>query len=387
MRSLIGPGQRKSIPLASVFGLLLILPTSMTLVSNPNSSVQSPTSEYGRPLSPSAIASLNCPSVDASLSYVLSTSSFQAMNPTGQYQLTQNGEQVQGQTCRRILFFAGESTTLGTIEVIINPSTPLSIYQITKSSGLQFKMMSYNNQYAGYQAQYCTSVFFGCFGTGTVTQAEMGSTVESISPASVQNADGCCAVALWTGIGDVMNASDNIFIQGGWASTDGNLGNNLWYWYDTNGGAGTTVSTGGCFQFSYGDQTSIATVWNGGSSFTVFYDNNDPNTSCSVYVNVTYSALTNPIWAYYILEDPASSGCSFLSPLNMCEIPSWSTAYPYTGYIQHGTGSVITFDSNYNPIRGEYLYQGCTANVTPSGVSSGYFTLPYSSSSQRGYQC
>ena len=149
------------------------------------------------------------------------------------------------------------------------------------------------------------------------------------------------------------------------------------------------IATGGCFQFGQGDSTLITIVWNGGSSYTILFEDNHPGNTCEDQVSVTYSSLKSPTWAYFIAEDPAStSSCSFTSN-DYCELPSWSTAYQYTGLLQGGQGgNWMSFDTNSNPTDLTYMNQGCSNNVYPSSVSSGdYFTMPYSTSAQSGYQC
>jgi hypothetical protein len=390
---------RDSLPGIAVIALLLIGVMSVIGPVHANGSVATTQGTYPPGFQTPSQAVLNsCPPLQSALTLVSSSQQFADVANGQNYTYSANGEQLGAQSCQRILFF--DRSNGASIEAIVAQSSTSDTLSISNLTYLPPSNLTATNQdqenYAGFQAEYCSSHNFlgGCTGTSYIIGSENEAVVaESIgSPSPADNGDGCCAVAVWTGLSNTANVTGtDPLIQAGFASTNKDLGSSLYFWYEgvTSTSTGQVISSS-CLKLNYGDSTYVWVGWGGGTSYTFLFDDNDASTTCEVSVSVTYSSLSSPTWAYYIGEDPASSSvCSYTSN-DLCELPSWSTAYSVTGLLEgYGTSSWIGYHSNANPIGVTMnMDQGCGTNIVTSGTSNqDQFSLPYSNSDQLNYQC
>lgn len=384
---------RLHLGLVLVLGVTLLLTTPSMSYTAQQPSLSS-TGTRG-PHTPPTLVGLDCPTVADALAFVVGTAQFQSAT-NGGYSLTSSGVEVQGQICRAVLIFASGPTRLGSVEVIVNPA-PMSVYFLARLPPANIQFLSPSGNYAGYQAERCTGNLFGwCYGGyGEIGATDAQVTSEPIQWPGYSNPTGCCAVAAWTGLSDTQNTQSGYLIQAGFAATEQNLGNSLYFWYEELPAAPQPISSGGCLTIGYGDVNDVDIGHSAGStSYNINFDNNDPHTACCLIITVTYSSLSVPMWAYYIVEDPAtpnSNTCSW-SVAHICELAEWSTAFPYNGWLLAPGSTPIGFDTNGDNVVGSYIVQGCVNNAVPSGTSGGsngasYFTVPWSSSAQQGYQC
>jgi hypothetical protein len=327
-----------------------------------------------------------CPATADSVTFVKGLKEFTSLARGNSYLFANDGEQVEGKICRRILVFTDESGE--SIFVVVRPTQPLTIYQINYSAAIDKNDVT--PTWAGYQYQNCANDFLGhCWYTGNVAYALMqqvpAQTIGNPSPAV--NPTGCCIVSVWTGLGDVPEATDGLLAQAGFTSTNNYLGNHLFLWYETLPSLAVPVPTSACLPFAYGDTADVEVDWPGGSNYN--FDFFTSRGTCEDTFHVTYPMT--PTWGYLIGEDPLiTTNCSFSydSINNICQLPSWSSAYSITGQMAAPDMKWRGFNTGGNPVTATQMYQGCQDNAIPSSISNGnLFYLPYSTSKQVGFNC
>lgn len=264
------------------------------------------------------------------------------------------------------------------IEVIFSPDNSVAKVLYFPPSNLTMTAKK-SAVWSGYQSYRCQTSGSQCNAV-TMSSAQADFHVLSNTPPTSNENGNCCINGQWVGIGDQVNASDNVGLQGGTIITaayqsgaTGSYGSPT-FWYQLFSQTGANFFSSTCLYLNYGDYVNVTasrgTFTSGGNTYTakITYGDNDPSSTCSVIIFFGGSGYTfNAYWAYYELETPAYSGCSYSETLggitynDICQSVQFVTSTYTAGnyYSGFGWSGFATAPSGYAySVVGSYIYQG-----------------------------
>lgn len=298
------------------------------------------------------------------------------------FELSAFALQVSDNSCSPFLIFT--NSTFGSIQVFFNSNNSV-VKSLFYPPTTRNEFSGSNNIWSGYEQNSLT-----VRGNIPVDAAQVDFTVESPTLPPYNNSN-CCATAFWVGLGDASGASDGVLAQAGVAVASSYQKSNLdggvtpVFWYEQLS-AGPNFWTSTCLVVSNGDYVNVTMnfgSFQGGSYDTQYvYGDNDPSSSCAIYIWTNYFLIATPTWSYYILEAPSLSTCS--SGPGVCQIIEWSTDTFTAEYIPPGNPATwLGFDTTTgtHTVNSWYINQGYT-NTAVSISSSSQFVQTWKTSEQ-----